>query len=103
VWDLRRTDELAALITEAGALVGTFWDLAIRAELLYNLAAIKCGIGRPDEARPTADEALATTQASGDAWTIAMCAWARRRVDVLLCAKRGPPGAGLVGSLAVCV
>jgi len=77
VWDLRRTDELPALITEAEALAGTLGDRATRAELLYNLAAIKCVSGRPDEARPTADEALATAQASGDAWTIAMCAWAR--------------------------
>jgi len=52
-------------------------DPAIRAEVLYSLAAIKCVTGQPDEARPIADAALATARASGDAWTTAMCAWAR--------------------------
>jgi len=34
-------------------------------------------IGRPDEAKLTADEAFRIAQASGDAWMIAMAAWAR--------------------------
>jgi hypothetical protein len=70
-------DEVPALVTEALALAPAVSDLAIRAEVLYNVAAITCAGGRPDEGRPIADEAIATARASGDPWTIAMCAWAR--------------------------
>jgi predicted ATPase/DNA-binding SARP family transcriptional activator len=77
LWDVRRTDELRPLIVEAEGLPGKVRDPAIRAELLYNLAAIQCLVGRRDAGRPTADEALATARASGDAWIIAMAAWAR--------------------------
>jgi predicted ATPase/DNA-binding SARP family transcriptional activator len=77
LWDLKRTNELAPLLTEAETLASTVPDFAIRAEVLYNCAGIQGCIGRSDEAKLTADEALRTAQASGDAWTIAMAAWAR--------------------------
>ena len=77
LWDLRRVDELMPLLTEAEALARTVPDLVIRAEVLYNCAAIQACTGRPDEGKPTADDALSTAHASGDAWTIAMAAWAR--------------------------
>ena len=45
--------------------------------MLYSCAAMQACIGRSDEAKLTADEALRTAQASGDAWMISMAAWAR--------------------------
>ena len=77
LWDTNRTDELPALLTEAETLARTVPDLASRAEVLYSCAAIQALIGRSDEANLTADEALRIAQASGDAWMIAMAAWAR--------------------------
>ncbi len=77
LWDTKRTDELPALLTEAETLARTVPDLAFRAEVLYSCAAIQAFIGRSDEAKLTADEALRIAQASGDAWMIAMAAWAR--------------------------
>ena len=77
LWDSKRTDELPALLTEAETLARTVPDLAIRAEVLYSCAAMQAFIGRSDEAKLTADEALRIAQASGDAWMIAMAAWAR--------------------------
>ena len=77
LWDTNRTDELPALLTEAETLARTVPDLASRAEVLYSCAAIQALIGRSDEAKLTADEALRIAQASGDAWMIAMAAWAR--------------------------
>ena len=40
-------------------------------------AAMQGFMGRSDEAKLTADEALRSAHASGDAWMIAMAAWAR--------------------------
>ena len=77
LWDSKRRDELPALLTEAETLARTVPDLAFRAEVLYSCAAIQAFIGRSDEAKLTADEALRIAQASGDAWMIAMAAWAR--------------------------
>ena len=77
LWDTNRTDELPALVTEAETLAMTVPDLASRAEVLYSCAAIQACIGRSDDAKLTADEALKTAQASGDAWMISMAAWAR--------------------------
>jgi predicted ATPase len=77
LWDSKRTDELPALLTEAKTLAKTVPDLAFRAEVLYGCAAIQAFIGQSDKANLTADEALRIAQASGDAWMIAMAAWAR--------------------------
>jgi hypothetical protein len=79
-WPLRflgRDDEVLELIREAEMLAGAVGNLVIRAEVLYSCAAIKAFTGRADEARATADQALATAEASGDRWTTAMAAWAR--------------------------
>ena len=46
LWDLRRGDELMPLLTEAEALARTVPDLVIRAEVLYNCAAIQGCTGR---------------------------------------------------------
>ena len=77
LWDSQRRDELPALITEAETLARTVPDLACRAEVLYSCAALQAFMGRSDEAELTAEEALRIAQASGDAWMIAMAAWAR--------------------------
>ena len=77
LWDSKRTDGLPALLAEAETLARTVPDLASRAEVLYSCAAIQAFIGRSNEAKLTADEALRIAQASGDAWMIAMAAWAR--------------------------
>ena len=77
LWDTNRTDELPALVTEAETLAMTVPDLASRAEVLYSCAGIQAFMGRYDEAKLTADEALRIAHASGDAWMIAMAAWAR--------------------------
>ena len=77
LWDSNRRDELPALVAEAETLASEVPDLAFRAEVLYSCAAIQAFIGRSGEAELTAEEALRTAQASGDAWMIAMAAWAR--------------------------
>lgn len=77
LWALGRSDDLLALLSEAEQIARTVPDLAIRAEALYNCAALRCVMGRSEIARATADEALACAEAAGDAWTIAMAAWAR--------------------------
>jgi tetratricopeptide (TPR) repeat protein len=77
LWDTNRRDELPALVTEAETLAKTVPDLAFRAEVLYSCAAIQAFMGRYDEAKLTVDEALRIAHASGDAWMIAMVAWAR--------------------------
>ena len=77
LWDSKRTDELPAVLAEAETLARTVPDLAIRAEVRSSCAAMQALIGRSDEAKLAADEALRIAQASGDAWTIAMAAWAR--------------------------
>jgi tetratricopeptide (TPR) repeat protein len=77
LWDTNRRDELPALVAEAETLARTVPDLAFRAEVLYSCAAMQAFMGRYDEAKLTAEEALRIAHASGDAWMIAMAAWAR--------------------------
>ena len=77
LWDSKRMEDLPAVLAEAETLARTVPDLAIRAEVLSSCAAMQAFIGRSDAAKLTADEALGIAQASRDAWTIAMAAWAR--------------------------
>jgi hypothetical protein len=77
LWALGRSDDLLALLSDAEAIARTVPDLAVRAEALYNCAALRCVIGQSEIGRATADEGLACAEAAGDAWTIAMAAWAR--------------------------
>jgi predicted ATPase/DNA-binding SARP family transcriptional activator len=77
LWALGRSDDLLALLSDAEEIARTVPDLVIRAEALYNCAALRCLTGRSAIARPIADEALACAHVAGDAWTTAMAAWAR--------------------------
>ena len=66
-----------ALLSEAEAIARTLPDLAIRAEVLYNCAAVMCVSGRADARRRPPTRRWPAPNAAGDAWMIAMAAWAR--------------------------
>jgi predicted ATPase len=72
-----RAGEIAARLEDADEISRTLADPAIRAEVLYNHAALMGLDDRPDLAWPLAEEAVACADATGDSWLIAMTAWAR--------------------------
>jgi hypothetical protein len=79
LWAMGRADEQPALLSEAEMIARGLSAPLTLAVVLYQYAVLMSFRGEHKIAAAAADEALACATASGDAWTIAMAAWARAK------------------------
>jgi hypothetical protein len=79
LWAMGRADEQPALLSEAEMIARGLSAPLTLAVVLYQHAVLMSFRGEHKIAAAAADEALACATASGDAWTIAMAAWARAK------------------------